>query len=255
MKSEFFNILIDIVDTKEALIKCKEYFNSAKPNTIFFLNAHCFNIASVNKEYNSAINSATLLLNDGVGIKLAAYFAAIRVKENMNGTDLIPKILQLAREEGKKAYILGSKDEFVKKAVSNISRLYGSGLIAGYHSGYFDKDEELKIIHEIANKDIDLLIVGMGVPKQELWILDHIKDLTKVKIIIAGGAIIDFSAGKFPRAPKVMQIIGLEWLYRLINEPKRLFKRYIIGNFVFIFRILIFFISRSILKKKQDYFS
>lgn len=238
MKSKFFNILIDVLDTNEIIIKCKEYLYSEKPNTIFFLNAHCFNIASSNPKYLSVLNNATLLLNDGIGLKIASYLTSVRFKENMNGTDLIPKIIRLACEERKRIYLLGSEEEYVIKAKNKIQGMYGNDSIVGFHSGYFDEHEELDIIKEINNKEVELLIIGMGVPKQEIWIHDHLDDLSGVKLFIAGGAIFDFISGKFRRAPKNMQKMGLEWLYRLKNEPRRLFGRYMIGNLVFLFNVL-----------------
>ena len=117
--------------------------------------------------------------------------------------------------------------------------------IAGFHSGYFNKEEESEIINEINIKKVELLIIGMGVPKQELWIQNHSDKLKTVKITIAGGAIIDFIGNKFPRASLWIRSIGMEWFYRFLKEPKRLYKRYLIGNVNFLVKVITLFFKRK----------
>ncbi|MFW5700083.1 MAG: WecB/TagA/CpsF family glycosyltransferase [Cyclobacteriaceae bacterium] len=237
-KHDFYNVKLDITSKSLVLERCKQFFNSDAPHTIFFLNAHCFNISQQNSEYRHAINKSDLLLNDGIGIRLASFLANIKIGENLNGTDLIPEILALASIEKKKIYFLGGIEGVAEKAAFRIKRLIPGIQITGYRSGYFKDQEQENLIEEINNSGAEILILGMGVPKQELWAFRNTSLLTNIKIIIAGGAILDFISGHVRRAPLWIRKIHMEWLYRLAKEPKRMWKRYIIGNFIFFFNLL-----------------
>ncbi len=239
-KYDFFNIKLDITGQEEVFRQCKHFLNSNRPNTIFFLNAHCFNQSQINKEYRNAINQSDLLLNDGIGIKLASLLAGVNIGENLNGTDLIPKILALAGRENKKVFFLGGIEGVAEKAASRTRKLIPGIRISGCRSGYFKDEDTEGIIKHIDNSGADILVLGMGVPKQELWAYENQKKLKNIKIIIAGGAILDFISGRAKRAPLWMRKIHMEWLYRLYREPGRMWKRYIIGNIIFfvhLFRI------------------
>lgn len=238
MKKSFFNLKIDVLDTGEVLSKCNDFFLSEKPNTIFFLNAHCFNIAQKTPEYFTSLLNTDLLLNDGIGIKLASHLTKIRFKENLNGTDLIPQILDLAAQLDKKAFFLGGKDGIAEKAALHTTKSKQGLDIVGYHSGYFDSEQEMEIIEKINESYADLLILGMGVPKQEIWAKEKKTILKNVKIIIAGGAILDFLSGEVKRAPLWLRKINMEWLYRLYLEPKRMWKRYLLGNIKFFYYVM-----------------
>ena len=108
----------------------------------------------------------------------------------------------------------------------------------GIYHGFFSSTEENMIIEEINSRKVDVLIVGMGVPKQELWITAIKDKLETAKLCVAGGAIIDFIAGNVTRAPKWMRVMQIEWLYRLFLEPKRLWRRYLIGNIKFLYYVI-----------------
>jgi len=246
MKKDFFSINIDLLNTSEALQACSEMLLSQKSSKLFFINAHCFNVASVNKAYFKALNSADLLLNDGIGMKIASWFAGVRFKENMNGTDFIPKVIDNAQSLSCRIYLLGAKPGISAIAAEKLNNKAGYQMVAGYHNGYFDKNEEKIIIESINQSKVGLLILGMGVPLQELWIIKNLHKLPDVKLAIAGGAIIDFISENTKRAPKWMQASGLEWFYRFINEPGRLFKRYFIGNFTFFFNIIRFSFQKKL---------
>ena len=238
MEKKFLNLKIDILNKKEALAKCDDYFNSNTFNRIFFLNAHCCNIAMKNKKYRDAINKCDLVLNDGIGVKFGLSIFGIREKENMNGTDLIPEIINLAVKLDKNIYLLGGKKGVVEKVENKLRQKYPNINIVGKHDGYFNSEKCELIIDEINNKNVDLLIVGMGVPYQELWITENIDKFKYVKIGVAGGAILDFLSENIKRAPFLMRYLKLEWMYRLFLEPRRLWRRYIIGNFQFLYYVI-----------------
>lgn len=228
-KTKFYNINIDILNHGETLDKCREFINSSSNHLLFFVNAHCFNIAQKNTSYKEALNACDLLLNDGVGINMGAKLAGIKLKENMNGTDFVPKLLEFASNFKQNVFFLGGKEGIALAAKQNTELRLPYISIVGFRNGYFSFDDDSEVITEIINKKTDILIVGMGVPRQELWLTINKEKLAGVKISVAGGAVLDFISGNVSRAPLWMRKTGLEWLFRLIQEPTRLFKRYIIG--------------------------
>lgn len=234
-KLNFYNIYIDSLDYQDAKTLIERFLEEGKLKTIFFLNAHYFNLAQQDKVYLDVLNSSELLLNDGIGVKLGAMLKGVSFKSNMAGTDFIPFILNwFCSKKGKKVFFLGGKPGVVDKVVDKNSDLN----IGGYHHGYFCEEENNKIIGLINSSNSDFLVIGMGSPKQEKWIHDNKGKIQNVKVCICGGAILDFMSGSVPRAPKLIRKIGLEWLFRLSIEPKRLFARYVIGNFIFLQHVL-----------------
>ena len=152
----------------------------------------------------------------------------------MNGTDFIPLVIEMADKHDYKVYLLGTSDEVLDKAKSNLKSKYPNLNIVGSHNGFFSKEEEVNLINDINQKEADILIVGMGVPLQEIWIQENKDKLTSVNLLIAGGAIIDFISGTVKRAPSIWRKLRVEWAFRLLQEPKRLAKRYLIGNVEFL---------------------
>lgn len=236
-KVNFYGVNLNLIDTKELLESCEGFLEQSGTKTVFFLNAHYYNIACKDKQYKNLLNKCDLLLNDGIGIRLGLKLKGLKEKENMNGTDLIPKIIELSANNNSNMYLLGGVEGVAKKASEKIKEKWKNAKIAGEHSGFFDKEEEEEIINEIVNNKIDVLIVGMGAPLQEKWIYDNWDKLQSVKIIVAGGAILDFISEKVTRAPMWVRKLNMEWVYRLLLEPKRLFDRYVIGNFKFFINI------------------
>ncbi|QQS50429.1 MAG: WecB/TagA/CpsF family glycosyltransferase [Bacteroidota bacterium] len=237
-KTSFYNLSLNILDTPKCLEICSDFLMGKQCRTLFFINAHCFNMAQKNEAYKICLDKADLVLNDGIGIELAARYSGISLPENMNGTDLIPKIIEMAYNQNKKFFLLGGQPGVIEKTKEVLEKKHPGIKIVGSHSGYFDSAENEKIITEINNSQANLLIVGMGVPRQEIWIMENLERFNQLKLAIGGGAIVDFIAGKVKRAPLWIQKIKMEWFYRFIHEPKRLFKRYFVGNFVFFMYII-----------------
>lgn len=228
-KVNYYNINLDILNTEETFVKFDEFQRSGHNNLVFFINAHCFNLAQKNTEYRNAINTSDILLNDGIGIKIGAKISHIKIKENMNGTDLVPKVLAYAEKNGNPIYFLGGKEGIAIKAKQKSEIKFPGISIVGARNGYFDYNNDQEVIDDIISRKTEILIVGMGVPRQELWLTKNKDKLRGVKISIAGGAVLDFISENVIRAPLWMQKTGIEWVFRLIQEPARLFKRYAIG--------------------------
>jgi len=136
---------------------------------------------------------------------------------------------------GLKVYFFGGLPGVAKKMCRNLSNRFPGLKIAGYRQGYFRPEEERRIIHEINNCSPDIILVAMGVPHQDIWLAKHQAQLD-AKLVLGVGGLFDFLSERLPRAPKIVRHAGMEWVFRLIQEPKRMWKRYVIGNPEFLFR-------------------
>lgn len=202
---------------------------------LFFLNDHAFNIAQKDADYLSILNEADLLLNDGLGVKLGAKLWGIRLEENLNGTDLIPRLLQTCAMNGTSVFLLGATEDAVRTASDHLKAQFSESLIVGCRSGYFEDERE--IIAAINQSGADILLVGMGMPLQEKFIARHAQEL-KPTLRVAVGGYIDFASGMKPRAPKLMRRLNLEWLFRMALEPRRMWRRNVIGHLQFFIKVL-----------------
>jgi N-acetylglucosaminyldiphosphoundecaprenol N-acetyl-beta-D-mannosaminyltransferase len=136
LRKKFFNLHLDVLTTEQVLNITKNFLNSNSTHTIFFLNAHCFNLAQKNPVYYHSLNNTDLLLNDGIGIKLASLFTKVKIKENLNGTDLIPLIMSLAAAKGSSVFFLGGQEGVAEQAALNAMNKIAGLKITGYHSGF-----------------------------------------------------------------------------------------------------------------------
>lgn len=208
---------------------------SRTPTMVTFANAHTINVASRYPEMEKALENATVL-NDGVGVDLASKILyREKFPENLNGTDFVPHLL--AKAGGAlSVFVLGSTPEVARAAADHIGQKFPAVTVAGYHHGFFGGDEDANICEKIRESGANLILVGMGQPRQEIWASRHYADIPGVTICV--GALLDFITGRFKRAPISWRRRKLEWLYRLIQEPRRLTGRYLIGNVMFVGRIL-----------------
>ena len=232
-----FGLKIQNVKLSDASIRIVREANSSVRRKIYFVNAHCVNVAAMNANYLSVLHDADLLFADGIGMRLAARWAGLTIIDNVNGTDLFPVICRDAAIAGVKIALLGARPGIALRCAENMKSQYSGLNIVWIHDGYFKPDREADIIAAINDSGAQILFVALGVPMQELWIARH-ADSLKVPIVLGVGALFDFYSGAVPRAPLWMRQWGLEWLYRLMLEPKRLFRRYVLGNPKFIFRAL-----------------
>lgn len=204
---------------------------------VYFVNAHCINTAAVNASYFSVLRNGGILFADGSGMRLAASLAGFLLKDNVNGTDLFPLICRDAAVAGVKLALLGAQPGVAQRCANNMKDQFPDLSIVWTHDGYFSPDNEADIINAINNSGAQILFVAMGVPMQEFWIARN-ADKLDVPVLLGVGALFDFYSGNMPRAPQRMRQLGLEWLFRFIMEPRRMFVRYIVGNPVFIIRVL-----------------
>jgi len=218
MITNILGINFHTVDQKEALAKLKNFLSEQKNHMIFTPNPEMVMKARENVEFANILNSGDLVVPDGIGIVIASKFIGSKLKERVAGCDLIQKLFETADNEIT-VYLLGAKDGVCKIAKENIEAKYKNIKVIGFHHGYFSENDE--IIDEIKQLMPDVLLVGLGMVRQEKWIFDNLDNLP-VKISAGVGGSIDVFAGTVKRAPVIFQKIGLEWLYRLIKQPTRI---------------------------------
>ncbi len=208
----------------------------AVPRQICFVNADCANRAWTNRAYRNVLNSSTMTLADGIGVKLAGRLLGRPVRQNVNGTDLFPRLCALLAEESRSVFLLGAKPGVADAVAEWIQRNAPTCRVAGFRNGYFRPEEEGAVVDSIAQSGADVLLVAFGAPRQDLWIAEHLPRLG-VKVAIGVGGLFDFYSGRIARAPQWMRDTGLEWLFRFMQEPGRMWRRYFVGNAQFLFRV------------------
>jgi N-acetylglucosaminyldiphosphoundecaprenol N-acetyl-beta-D-mannosaminyltransferase len=207
-----------------------------KTEIIHFVNAHCINVAAKQPRYLQVLQQARAIFADGTGIRKAGQTLGTPIVDNVNGTDMFPLLCQRCAQENRKIYLLGSGPSIAQKTGEWANEHVQKDILAGYHDGFFSEDQAASIIEEINASKADFLLVAMGVPRQELWIEDH-REMLGIPVAMGVGGLFDFYSGSISRAPFWMRKLGFEWVYRLLMEPKRMWKRYIIGNVEFLLRI------------------
>lgn len=201
--------------------------------TIQFVNAHCVNVSLRDPAYRRALGAADHLLPDGSGIALAARLARQPSGDNLNGTDLFPEICRHAARRGQSIFLLGGKPGIAALAASAMCQQHPALRIAGTRHGFWTRAEEDRLIAEINASGAAILLVGLGVPLQEKWI-QRVRHRLMARVVMGVGGLFDYYSGAIPRAPMLFRQIGCEWIWRLMQEPQRLFSRYILGNPLFV---------------------
>lgn len=213
---------IDIEDAGNITKKLIEESNKSckiivAPNTEFIM------MAQKDEEFYNILKNAELATPDSVGVMIGGKYQKKPFKQRIPGQMYFRKILEVGEKENWTFYMLGGKDDVPELAVKNIKKIYPNLNIVGYHEGFFTEDSEEDVIKEINELQPNVLFVAMGAPIQEKWIAKHKNEL-KVDVAAGQGGTFDYEAGKIRRAPKVMQKIGLEWLWRLMLQPSRIFR-------------------------------
>lgn len=217
----------------ETLEKVEEIIKRRKPTQHVVINASKINLMQKDKELTNIVNTCPIINADGASIVWAAKVLGVPVKERVTGIDLFLKLMQVANEKGYKVYLFGAKEEVVKKVEAIFRQRYKNIRIVGCKNGYFTENEELQIANEIRQTEADILFVAFSSPKKEYWIKKYL-EVMNVPFVMGVGGSFDVVAGVTERAPEWMQKHGLEWFYRFIQEPRRMWKRYIVGNFQFV---------------------
>ena len=210
--------------------------SATAPTVLSFVNAHAINLAWSNSNLQNAFLKSDFILRDGIGVEIVMPWFQMEPGRNMCGTDFIPKLINEFR--GRTVAIFGTQEPWLSNAVRIITE--DGGNIVCTSDGFQETDHYLALA---ADHKPELIVLAMGMPKQELLSAQLKETLTTPTLIVNGGAVIDFIGGKVSRAPEIVRRAKLEWAYRLVLEPKRLFERYVIGNPLFLSRCAV--LSRS----------
>jgi exopolysaccharide biosynthesis WecB/TagA/CpsF family protein len=234
---EIMGVPIARLDVQAALDAIERLYEGDRPALVAHANAHTLNSAFEDPAYKEVLRRAALVLNDGKGVLLAARILGARLPADLNGNFFSPLVLELAAAHGWPVYFLGARPGIADAAAANLSRRVPGLKMAGTRDGFFSVEEEDDVIASVRDSGAGLLMVAMGNPVQERW-LDRCIDKTDARLGVGVGAFFDFQAGAVRRAPEWMNRIGLEWLYRLGKEPRRMWRRYLIGNPQFVLRVI-----------------
>jgi len=232
-----FGISLSSVTLGEAAERFSEIARKKETRVIFAANTEAVVLMRSNPEFRRSYIEADYLLADGMPLVWFSHLIGDSLPERVTGSDLLPELCRLAEKKLLKVFLLGGTEEVTPKAVENLLKLFPALQVAGMTTPWIDlSDSEAvssDLVETINQSGADIVFVGFGAPKQEIWITRNKKKLT-TGILLAVGGTFDFLAGKTVRAPLWMQRSGLEWFWRLLHEPKRLWRRYLIGNVRFL---------------------
>jgi exopolysaccharide biosynthesis WecB/TagA/CpsF family protein len=236
----------------DALVFINELLSMPVGHTsISFVNAHNILLAQRDKEYRDIL-AQNLVLPDGIGLNIASKIAhGSPFPANLNGTDFVPALLTFM-EQPRRIGLIGGTRDVVEAAAANFRRHAPWHEFIVVSDGFFDKEDPSVVVAETARQKLDILIVGMGTPLQEKWAHKHIR-ADHARLVMTVGALFDFISGSIPRAPQLIRSMRLEWAYRLIQEPGRLWRRYAIGIPVFLYHVAKYRFSRraNIIKRSE----
>jgi N-acetylglucosaminyldiphosphoundecaprenol N-acetyl-beta-D-mannosaminyltransferase len=204
---------------------------------VHYLNAHCSNVAAIDSNYSEALSKADLILPDGCGVNISARLCGKRFASILSFTDFIPLACQRLADSGGSLFLLGGGIGVAAAAAESLCKLCPGLRIAGAHHGFLHEGEDNEVVERINRSGAQMLLVAMGVPRQELW-LNRMMPFLNPPMAFGVGGLFDYLSGRIPRAPIALRAIGMEWSVRLYHEPRRLWRRYLLGNPLFLARSL-----------------
>lgn len=214
-------VRVDNVDSRTALERVAEYasrVNGRGARNIYFTNVRSIMSARRDHELHAHLDHADLVLPDGSGLKIAGLLYRTPITENLNGTDFTPRVLGLATARDWTVYLLGAKPEILESCKRKLREMFPGIQIVGWHHGYFSGPDEREIIDDINRKKPNILLVGLGTPLQEKWTALHAPRL-RAGACLAVGGLFDFLSGNKSRAPRWMRNLGIEWIFRFVQDP------------------------------------
>lgn len=230
---KILNTYVNAVSMDETIRRVEKIIKKGVPTQHVVINASKVNLMENDSKLRKIVNSCPLINADGASIVWAAKRLGVPLKERVTGCDLFQKLVEVAEKKGYKIYLFGAKEEVVKKVKAIFEEKYPDIQIVGYRNGYFTEADEPEIVKNMAESGADMMFVAFSSPKKEYWVNKYIDQLN-IPFVMGVGGSFDIVAGVTERAPKWWQDHGLEWLYRFIQEPRRMWKRYIIGNAKFV---------------------
>ena len=230
-----FGIRITNATMTESVDWLQRQMNEKRQVTVGFVNADCLNKAYDDERYHHTLRRLDRIYPDGIGVRLASQMFGNGVADNINGTDLFPNLCERLKETEHSLFLLGAKPGVAKAVADKMTDCHPGLQIAGTQDGYYDASEEQAVIDQINESGASIIFVALGAPKQENWIHEN-KHRLQASVLIGVGGLFDFYSGNISRAPVWLREVGLEWSWRLLKEPGRMWRRYLVGNFLFMQR-------------------
>lgn len=241
-KLMILGVAIDVVSLQSLITQICQASNQHQKLVVTYANVHTLNLAYENLAFRDLLNGCDIVFCDGFGVKLAAQILYRRSIERFTAPDWIPQLAQEFSSQNLSMFFLGARPGVANRAAEVICSQIPGTKVVGVHHGHFNKipgsQEQQAVIDEINRANPDLLVLGFGMPAQQIWVADNLEKLN-VKVILIVGAMFDFLSGEVTRAPRWMTDHGLEWLGRLVTEPGRLWQRYLVGNPLFLWRVFL----------------
>jgi N-acetylglucosaminyldiphosphoundecaprenol N-acetyl-beta-D-mannosaminyltransferase len=226
---ELVGVPLDALSMADSMAVLRGMIEEGSPHRHVALNAAKVVMAQDMPELAEVVRTADMVSADGVPIVWAGRLLGHDVPGRVNGTDLMEALLEVAAPEKWPVYFLGATEAVLDQAVEVARRRYAGLVVAGWHHGYWRPEEELDVVQAIASSGAKILFIGIPTPRKEMYAARHLEALG-VPLVVGVGGSLDVLAGVVPRAPGWMQRWGLEWFYRLLKEPRRLMRRYAVGN-------------------------
>jgi exopolysaccharide biosynthesis WecB/TagA/CpsF family protein len=235
LKYRILGIEINNLTMSQALEKIIATAQGCEKQSFAFVNADCLNRAARDAAYGRVLSRQSMVFADGSGIRIAGLMRRINVVANVNGTDMFPLLCREASEMGLSVYLLGAAPGVADAVAQNMALQFPKLKIAGTQDGYFTAEETERVITTINASSADILLVALGAPRQEMWIETNHARLSP-NVAIGVGGLFDFYSGRISRAPMWLREAGLEWIWRFLQEPSRMWRRYFVGNPLFLYR-------------------
>ena len=235
---EVLGVGVDPLTVEELHAEIGRLVRGKKHGLVLNANAHCLNLCYEDPGLRDFLNGAEVVFCDGAGVMLAARILGRRIPERITYADWAWQLAAFAAAEGLSLYFLGARPGVAQEAARRLKQSYPSLRIVGVRHGYFDHSAENEaVVREINATAPNILLVGLGMPLQERWLMENRHKLD-VGVALTGGAVFDYVSGRARRGPRLLVRGGFEWLARLLFEPRRLWRRYLIGNPHFLLRVL-----------------
>ena len=241
-----FSINFNLLTMQELISIVDQAIKDNRKLNIVVVNVAVLVMCQKDKDFLNTINNADIVTVDGMPVMWSLKLLGYNIKEKLSGPDVFRALLLLASREKYSVYFFGAKINILEKMISNLKKLFPLLKISGYRDGYFNISEENKIIENINLSQVNMLFLGLPSPLKERFIEN---DDIKTNLSMGVGGVFDIEAGLVKRAPLWMQKNGLEWLFRLIQEPKRLWKRYFVTNTLFIGIVLMEILKTKLRRK------
>ncbi|MDE7205499.1 MAG: WecB/TagA/CpsF family glycosyltransferase [Lachnospiraceae bacterium] len=236
---EILKTKINVTSMPDTLAYIEQHINALRGSYICVSNVHTTVMSYENEHYRMVQNSAAMALPDGAPLSKYSRMLGFRNAERVTGPDLMVELFRISGKKGYRHFFYGSTQQTLDDMRTALQRNFPDMVIAGMYAPPFrplTEKEDQEVTAQINDARPDFVWVGLGAPKQEYWMYDHQGKLNAVSVGVGAG--FDYMAGNIRRAPRIMQVLCLEWLYRLMQDPKRLWKRYVVTNTKFVRYIL-----------------